>query len=159
MKSVAILSLSVLLLLLAPVAYAFPFADHSAIVTGTFYESINVTGTTTVGNILLITDTTVTTFSGDMGGVAVFSVSEAVYLNGSSTFHASGTFVGKMPGAAPGTYYETYSGTGMGALFQGRGEVRDGHVGFDGLMGLQSFHGTYTSETTATGVYTLLAHL
>ena len=159
MKRIAILSLPVLLLLLAPVAYAFPFADSNAIVTGTFSESINVTDTTTVGNVLLITDTTVTTFSGGMGGIAVFSVSEVVYLNGSSAFHASGTFVGKMPGSAPGTYYETYSGTGMGALFQGHGEVRDGHVGFAGLIGVQSFHGTYTSETTATGVYTLLAHL
>jgi hypothetical protein len=159
MKSVVILSLPVLLLLLAPVAYAIPFAGSNKIATGAFSESLTLTGSTIVGNGVLVTDRTITTFSGDMVGVAVFSGSEMVYLNGSATFSATGTFVGRIMGSAPGTYHETYSGTSTGATFQGRGEDSGGTLGFAGIIGAESFSGTFTSGTTATGTYTLLAHV
>jgi hypothetical protein len=158
MKSVVILSLPVLFLLLAPAAYAIPFAGSNRIARGAFSESLTLTGSTIVGNGVLITDTMVTTFSGGMVGIAVFSGSEMVYLNGSTTFNASGTFVGRIMGSAPGTYHETYSGTSMGATFQGRGEVRNGTLGFAGIIGAESFRGMFTSGTTVNGTYTLLAH-
>jgi hypothetical protein len=158
MKSVIILSLPVLLLLLAPAAYATPFAGSNRMARGAFSESLTLTGSTIVGNGVLVTDTMVTKFSGDMVGVAVFSVSETLYLNGSNTFNATGIFAGRTLGSAPGTYRETYSGTGVGATFQGHGEDSNGTLGFAGIIGAESFSGMYTSGTTATGTYTLLAH-
>jgi hypothetical protein len=159
MKSVVILSLPVLLLLVAPAAYAIPSAGSNHIARGAFSESLTLTGSTIVGNGVLVTDTMVTKFSGGMVGVAVFSGSEMVFLNGSTTFSASGTFVGRIMGSAPGTYRETYSGTAMGANFQGRGEDSNGTAGFAGIIGSESFRGMFTSGTTAAGTYTLLAHI
>lgn len=158
MKSIIILSLPVLLLLLAPAAYAIPFSGSAHIARGAFSESLTLTGSTVVGNGVLVTDTTVTKFSGDMVGIAVFSGSEMVYLNGSNTFNATGTFVGRVMGSAPGTYRETYSGTGMSPTFQGHGEDRNGTLGFAGMIGAETFRGMFTSGTTANGTYTLLAH-
>jgi hypothetical protein len=158
LKTIVILSLPVLLLLLAPVAYALPFGGSNKVATGTFSESVTVTGATVVGTGELVTDTVITRFSGDMVGIAVSSGSEMVYPNGSAVFEASGTFVGSIMGSPLGAFHETYSGTGMGANFQGHGEDRDGKGGLFGLTGVGSFQGMFTSATTATGTYTLLAH-
>jgi hypothetical protein len=158
MKSIVILSLPVLLLLVAPAAFALPSVSSDHIARGAFSESVTLTSSTIIGSGVLVTDTMVTKFSGGMVGVAVFSGSEMMYLNGSTTFSASGTFVGRMMGSAPGTYHETYSGTGMGAAFQGRGEDRNGTAGFAGIIGAESFHGMFGSGTTATGTYMVLAH-
>ena len=158
MKSIVTLSLLVLPLLVAPMASASPFAASNGNAKGNFSESRTITNRTISDNTMLVTTTVTTTFSGGMVGMAVFSESETVYLNGSTTFKASGTFVGRVLGSAPGAYHETYSGTGMGATFQGQGEDRDGRGGLAGFLGFESFHGTYTSKTTATGSYSLMAH-
>jgi hypothetical protein len=158
MKSIVILSLPVLLLLMVPAAYAIPSANSDHIARGAFSESVTLTGSAIVGSGVLVTDTTVTKFSGDMVGIAVFSGSEMMFLNGSTTFNATGTFVGRVMGSAPGTYRETYSGMGTGATFQGHGEVSNGTLGFAGIIGAETFRGMFTSGTTANGTYTFLAH-
>ncbi|HUK74503.1 MAG TPA: hypothetical protein VLU99_01830 [Nitrososphaerales archaeon] len=158
MKGAVALTLGLLLILLAPAAYALPFATPNEMATGAFSESLTITGTTVTANGFLITDTITTTYSGGVKGVAVLNGSEMVFFNGSSTFKADGTFVGRILGSLPGTLQESYSGTGTGTAFQGRGEDRDGAGGLNGFVGLESFNGAYTSETTASGSYTLLAH-
>lgn len=156
MKIAAAIPLLMLPLLLIPAIAASPPAGGLA--TGSFSESISVTSSGVSANGVVITFSIKTMYSGEIVGVASITETETIHLDGSSTFQASGTFLGRVSGSAPGTLQESYSGTGTGATFKGTGQLNDGTGGLASLVGYSSIQGEYTSTTTASGTYDVLFH-
>ncbi len=156
-RSTVASSLLVLPLLLAPAAYASTIASPNRHATGTFSEPIAATSRTIAGHAVVITESIRTTYSGDMAGMAELTETETASFNGATSFHVGGTFMGGILGSV-GTCHEAYSGTGSAASFKGHGELKACTAGLAGLSGLGTFHGAYTSKTSADGSYSLLVH-
>jgi hypothetical protein len=151
LKKASLISLLLLPLLAAPLAYASP----PATATGTYTFSVVYTGSRSADGNTIYTFTATTVDSGGLNGILSWSSGTLVtHADGTTTLHGSGTYTGTVLGSATGTMQFSAVGQGVGSTGQGSAVFVQGTGGLAGLTVQGTFVDTFTSATNGFGTYT-----